>query len=261
MEYRGHTRTGPSHGRHSPERGGADHDGALAERSMGPGPLVEREDDSPALPRAVRERGGSAGGDHAGSGSLARGVRPGEAVQDRHAPAACRAPRRPAARRRSSACRWRWTGSTRAAGSTGRPLELLIADYESKPDVGRRKAEKLVVDDQIDAHAGGYLSNVCLACMPVYEENKVVNMITVCLDTTITTTKCSRYTFRPFDYAPAQAVAAAPYLVEQDRQAVAHRLCRLRVGPVHARRLRRADQGRAAARSSRRRASRSARPT
>jgi branched-chain amino acid transport system substrate-binding protein len=38
-------------------------------------------------------------------------------------------------------------------------------------------------------------------------------MITVCLDTTITTTKCSRYTFRPFDYAPAQAVAAAPYLV------------------------------------------------
>ena len=72
-----------------------------------------------------------------------------------------------------------------------------------------------MVDDQIDAHAGGYLSNVCLACMPVYEENKVVNMITVCLDTTITTTKCSRYTFRPFDYAPAQAVAAAPYLVNK----------------------------------------------
>ena len=71
--------------------------------------------------------------------------------------------------------------------------------------------------------------------MPVYEDNKVVNMITVCLDTTITTTKCSRYTFRPFDYAPAQAVAAAPYLVEQDRQALAHRLCRLRVGPVDAR--------------------------
>jgi hypothetical protein len=103
----------------------------------------------------------------------------------------------------------------KSGGINGRPLELLIADYESKPDVGRRKAEKLVVDDQIDAHAGGYLSNVCLACMPVYEENKVVNMITVCLDTTITTTKCSRYTFRPFDYAPAQAVAAAPYLVNK----------------------------------------------
>ena len=51
--------------------------------------------------------------------------------------------------------------------------------------------------------------------MPVFEEHKIVNMIGVCLDTTITTTKCSRYTFRPFDYAPAQAVAFAPYLVNK----------------------------------------------
>src|SRR5215510_12663084 len=103
----------------------------------------------------------------------------------------------------------------KSGGISGRPVELLVADYESKPDVGRRKAEKLVVEDQIDAHAGGYLSNVCLACMPVYEDNKVVNIITVCLDTTITTSKCSRFTFRPFDFAPAQAVAAAPYLVSK----------------------------------------------
>ena len=103
----------------------------------------------------------------------------------------------------------------KGGGIGGRPVELLIADYESKPDVGRRKAEKLVVEDKIDAHAGGYLSNVCLACMPVYEEHKLVNMITVCLDTTITTSKCSRYTFRPFDYAPAQAVAVSPYLVNK----------------------------------------------
>jgi branched-chain amino acid transport system substrate-binding protein len=98
-------------------------------------------------------------------------------------------------------------------GINGRPIELLIADYESKPDVGRRRAEKLLVEDKIDAHQGGFLSNVCLACMPVFEEHQTVNMIGVCLDTTITTTKCSRYTFRPFDYAPAQAVAISPYLV------------------------------------------------
>jgi branched-chain amino acid transport system substrate-binding protein len=103
----------------------------------------------------------------------------------------------------------------KGGGVNGRPIELVVADYESKPDVGRRKAEKLVLDDKIDAHAGGYLSNVCLACMPVYEEHKLVNMITVCLDTTITTTKCSRYTFRPFDFAPSQAVAIAPYLVNK----------------------------------------------
>src|SRR3984893_2314339 len=101
----------------------------------------------------------------------------------------------------------------KSGGVNGRPIELIVADYESKPDVGRRKAEKLVVEDRIDAHVGGYLSNVCLACMPVYEEHKIVNMIGVCLDTTLTTSKCNRYTFRPFDYAPAQAMAFAPYLV------------------------------------------------
>jgi branched-chain amino acid transport system substrate-binding protein len=103
----------------------------------------------------------------------------------------------------------------KAGGVNGRPLELVIADYESKPDVGRRKAEKLAVEDKVDVNEGGYLSNVCLACMPVWEEHKIVNMIGVCLDTTITTTKCSRYTFRPFDYAPAQAVAFAPHLVSK----------------------------------------------
>ncbi|HJZ42416.1 MAG TPA: ABC transporter substrate-binding protein [Hyphomicrobiaceae bacterium] len=100
-----------------------------------------------------------------------------------------------------------------SGGVNGRPIELIVADYESKPDVGRRKAEKLVVEDKIDAQVGGFLSNVCLACMPVWEEAKIVNMISVCLDTTLTTSKCNRYTFRPFDYAPAQAVAFAPHLV------------------------------------------------
>jgi branched-chain amino acid transport system substrate-binding protein len=103
----------------------------------------------------------------------------------------------------------------KAGGINGRPVEIIVADDESKPDVARRKVEKLLVEDQIDAHVGGFLSNVCLACMPVFEEHKVLNMISVCLDTTLTTTKCNRYSFRPYDYAPAQAVAFAPYLVNK----------------------------------------------
>jgi len=102
-----------------------------------------------------------------------------------------------------------------SGGINGRPIEIVVADDESKPDVARRKAEKLVVEDNIDVQVGGFLSNICLACMPVWEEAKVVNMISVCLDTTLTTTKCNRYSFRPFDYAPAQAVAFAPYLVNK----------------------------------------------
>jgi branched-chain amino acid transport system substrate-binding protein len=101
----------------------------------------------------------------------------------------------------------------RSGGINGRPIEIVVADDESKPDVGRRKAAKLVDDDKIDVQVGGFLSNICLACMPVWEEAMIVNMITVCLDTTLTTSKCNRYSFRPFDYAPAQAVAFAPYLV------------------------------------------------
>jgi branched-chain amino acid transport system substrate-binding protein len=103
----------------------------------------------------------------------------------------------------------------KSGGINGRPVELLVADDESRPDVGRRKAQKLVDDDKIDAQVGGFLSNICLACMPVWEEAKIVNMISVCLDTTLTTSKCNRYSFRPFDYAPAQAVAFAPYLVNK----------------------------------------------
>jgi len=100
-------------------------------------------------------------------------------------------------------------------GINGRPVEIIVADDESKPDVGRRKVEKLLVEDKVDAHVGGFLSNICLACMPVFEEYKILNIVSVCLDTTLTTTKCNKYTFRPFDYAPSQAVAFASYLVNK----------------------------------------------
>jgi branched-chain amino acid transport system substrate-binding protein len=102
-----------------------------------------------------------------------------------------------------------------AGGINGRKIDLIVEDDETKPDVGRRKVEKLLVEDKVDVQVGGEISSICLACMPVYDDHQVLNMITVCLDTTITTSKCSRYSFRPYDYAPAQAVAFAPYLVSK----------------------------------------------
>ncbi|MDE2229485.1 MAG: ABC transporter substrate-binding protein [Alphaproteobacteria bacterium] len=102
----------------------------------------------------------------------------------------------------------------KTGGIHGRPVQLIIEDDESKPDVGRRKAQKLVEEDEVDVSCGGFLSNVCLACMPVWAQNKIVNMISVCLDTTITGSACNKYTFRPFDAAPAQAVAFGPELVK-----------------------------------------------
>jgi len=106
----------------------------------------------------------------------------------------------------------------KSGGINGRPIELVIVDDESKPDVARRKTQKMVEEDGIDIHAGGFLSNICLACMPVWQEAKIVNMITVCLDTTLTTSHCNRYTFRLHDYAPAQAVAFGPTLTKMGKK-------------------------------------------
>ena len=101
----------------------------------------------------------------------------------------------------------------KSGGIRGRPIDLFVGDDQSKPDSGRRAVEKLVTENQIDFHVGGFLSNICLACTPVFKEHQIVNVITVCLDTTLTTSKCNRYTFRPYDFAPSQAKAFAPYLV------------------------------------------------
>jgi branched-chain amino acid transport system substrate-binding protein len=102
-----------------------------------------------------------------------------------------------------------------SGGLLGRPIDLIPADDQSNPASGRRAVERLVTEDNIDFHVGGFLSNVCLACGPVWIEHQVVNMIGVCLDTTLTTSHCNRYTFRPYDFAPAQAKAFAPYLVKE----------------------------------------------
>ena len=149
----------------------------------------------------------------------------------------------------------------KSGGINGRPVEIVVADDESKPDVGRRKTEKLLDEDKIDAHVGGFLSNICLACMPVFEEHKVVNMISVCLDTTLTTTKCNRYSFRRSRLRAVAGGGVRALPRQQDGQEVAHPLRRLLLGPVDPRRLRRRRSRRRAARWSAPPAFRSAPPT
>ena len=155
----------------------------------------------------------------AGAGAVARGLRRRQGLS-RSAPSSrSPAPAPPAARPRWSACRWRSTASTRTAASTAVRSKLVIADDEVE---ARRRAaarpQKMVQEDNIDVHVGGFLSNICLACMPVWEEAKIVNMISVCLDTTLTTSNCNRYSFRVHDYAPAQAVAFAPTLAKMGKK-------------------------------------------
>ena len=173
----------------------------------------------------------------------------------------CRARPPPAARPRWSACRWRSTASTSPAASTAGRSRSIVADDESKPDVGRRKTEKLLVEDKVDVHVGGFLSNICLACMPVFEENKVVNMISVCLDTTLTTTQVQPLQLPALRLRAVAGGGVRALPRQQDGQEVAHRLRRLLLGPVDARRLRGRRSRRPAARSSAPPAFRSAPPT
>ena len=102
-------------------------------------------------------------------------------------------------------------------GINGRPVELVIADDESSPAVARQKTAKMVQENNIDIHVGGFLSNICIACMPVWNDAHIVNMISVCLDTTLTTSACNRVSFRVHDYAPAQAVAFGPMLAQMGK--------------------------------------------
>jgi branched-chain amino acid transport system substrate-binding protein len=103
-------------------------------------------------------------------------------------------------------------------GINGRPVELVIADDESSPAIARQKTEKMVQESEIDAHVGGFLSNICLACMPVWQHAQIVNMISVCLDTTLTTSKCNKVSFRVHDFAPSQAVAFGPTLAKMGKR-------------------------------------------
>jgi branched-chain amino acid transport system substrate-binding protein len=103
-------------------------------------------------------------------------------------------------------------------GINGRPVELVISDDESSPQVARQKVSKMVQEDNIDLHVGGFLSNICIACMPVWNDAHIVNMISVCLDTTLTTSACNRVSFRVHDYAPAQAVAFGPMLAQMGKK-------------------------------------------
>jgi branched-chain amino acid transport system substrate-binding protein len=105
-----------------------------------------------------------------------------------------------------------------SGGINGRPVELVIVDDGSSPAVARQKTEKMVQDDRIDAHVGGFLSNICLACMPVWQQANIVNMISVCLDTTLTTSACNRVSFRVHDFAPAQAIAFGQMLTKMGKK-------------------------------------------
>jgi len=132
----------------------------------------------------------------------------------------------------------RSTASTGRAASTAGRSKLFIVDYESKPDVGRRKAEKLVRRRRYRRPCRRCpLQCMALACMPVWEEYKIVNMVGVCLDTDDDHHQVQPLQpSGPFDYARRRRVAFAPYLVNKLRAKNGHiAYAGLRLGPIEPR--------------------------
>ncbi|MEJ2716773.1 MAG: ABC transporter substrate-binding protein [Deltaproteobacteria bacterium] len=61
----------------------------------------------------------------------------------------------------------------KAGGVKGRPIELLIEDDTSRPDVGRSAIEKLIAQDKVLVVGGGYSSTVTFAMCQVAQQRKV----------------------------------------------------------------------------------------
>lgn len=65
-----------------------------------------------------------------------------------------------------------------AGGINGRPIELLIKDDQSRIDIGRSAADKLILQDKVIVLTGGYSSDVTFAVAAVAQYRKVPFLVT-----------------------------------------------------------------------------------
>ena len=77
----------------------------------------------------------------------------------------------------------------------GLPAEVLIADDQFKPDVGRQAAEKLVRLDKVNFLTGYVFSNIMLASVPVAFENKIIYVSPNAAPSPFAGKQCNPYLF------------------------------------------------------------------
>jgi branched-chain amino acid transport system substrate-binding protein len=77
----------------------------------------------------------------------------------------------------------------------GLPAEVLIADDQFKPDVGRQAAEKMVKLDQVNFLTGFVFSNIMLASVPVAFENRVIYVSPNAAPSPLAGKQCNPYFF------------------------------------------------------------------
>ncbi len=91
----------------------------------------------------------------------------------------------------------------------GHPIEYIIEDTETKPDVAVQKATKLLEEDKVDFLVGSSSSGDTLAVLPLAEEYKKVMVVEPAVADSITGAMWNKYIFRTGRNSSQDAVAGA----------------------------------------------------
>ena len=91
----------------------------------------------------------------------------------------------------------------------GYPIEFVIEDTETKPEVAIKKATKLLEEDNVDFLVGSSSSGDTLAVLPLAEEYEKVMVVEPAVADSITGSEWNKYIFRTARNSSQDAVAGA----------------------------------------------------
>jgi branched-chain amino acid transport system substrate-binding protein len=91
----------------------------------------------------------------------------------------------------------------------GRPIEIVIEDTETKPEVAVQKATKLLEEDKVDILVGATSSGDTLAVLPLAEEYQKVMVVEPAVADSITGANWNKYIFRTSRNSSQDAIAGA----------------------------------------------------
>lgn len=99
-------------------------------------------------------------------------------------------------------------------GIDGRPLHLVIEDTKTDPIVGRRKMNRLILQDKVDFVLGSQHSGVCKQSLPLSQDNQII-YFPIGEAAEITGEKAHPFIFRLNSSVPAHAQSGYKWAVEE----------------------------------------------
>ncbi|WP_206808544.1 substrate-binding domain-containing protein [Paradesulfitobacterium ferrireducens] len=91
----------------------------------------------------------------------------------------------------------------------GRPIQVIVEDTQTKPEVAKQKAIKLLEEDKVDLLVGSASSTDALAVVPLAQEYKKIMVVEPAVADSITGAQWNRYIFRTARNSSQDAIAGA----------------------------------------------------